>query len=357
MDCRSSEKKSVSLQKIFSKVISKNTLVRLKTIDSCLCRRQRLWTLEDLREACEEALYEYEGISSISLRTIQRDIELMRSDKLGYNAPIVVRDKKYYTYADPDYSITQLPLSRHDLAELSSAIDIIRHYGGFKGMGGQEDILARMQDRLQSQESHRRVVYIETNDRLKGLDFLGVLYEHTVAKQAIEVKYKSFKARRETVLFISPYLLKEYNNRWFLLGFSRKKQDIMILPLDRIMYVRPDENHSYVENSFFDPDTYLSEMIGVTRNLNSKPEKVTLRITGSHAPYLITKPLHDSQQIVKKEANGDVVISLHVIINHELENKILGLGAFAEVLAPLSLRQTIAMQIHMAASRYRNQNS
>ena len=89
--------------------LNRNTLMRLRTIDACLCRRQRRWTLEDLRTACEDALYEYEGISSISKRTIQRDIELMRSGKLGYNAPIIVMENRYYTYEDPDFSITQLP--------------------------------------------------------------------------------------------------------------------------------------------------------------------------------------------------------------------------------------------------------
>lgn len=336
-------------------MISKNTLVRLKTIDACLCRHQRLWTIEDIRQACEDALYEYEGITSVSIRTIQRDIELMRSDKLGYNAPIVVKDKKYYTYEDPNYSITQLPLSKHDLAELSSAMDIIRHYVGFKGMSGQEDILTRMQDRIQSQESHRQVVFIETNNRLKGLDFLGVLYEYIVAKQPLEIDYKSFKARRESTFHFSPYLLKEFNNRWFLFGYNHNKKTIQNIALDRIIAVRKDEKYTFVENRFFDPDTYFNEMVGVSRDLESTPELVILRVTQAHAPYLLTKPLHDSQQLVKKEHNGSIVISLNVIINHELEGKILALGSFVEVLAPRLLRQNIATQILMAASQYSNQ--
>ena len=124
--------------------LNRNTLIRLRTIDACLRRRQRLWTIEDLRRACEDALIEYEGIDSVSLRTVQRDIELMRSDKLGYNAPIVVKQRKYYMYEDPTYSITQLPLTPHDLAELGGAIDVIRHYHEFRCMAGSEDILTRL---------------------------------------------------------------------------------------------------------------------------------------------------------------------------------------------------------------------
>lgn len=130
--------------------LNRNTLMRIRTIDACLQRRQRKWTIEDLRQACEDALYDYEGIDGVSLRTVQRDIELMRGDKLGYYAPIVVRNRKYYEYEDPDYSIMQKPLSKQDIAELSSAMDIIKHYQGFQGMKGQEDILARMQDQIQT---------------------------------------------------------------------------------------------------------------------------------------------------------------------------------------------------------------
>lgn len=333
-------------------MISKNTLIRLRTIDGCLCRRQRLWTLEDLREACEAALYEYEGIASISLRTVQRDLELMRGDKLGYNAPIVVKDRKYYTYEDPEYSITRLPLSERDLSELSSAMDIIRHYGGFQGMGGQEDILARMQDRIQSHSSHRQVVYLETNERLKGLDFLGVLYGHTVAKQAIEIEYKPFKARRKSVLHISPYLLKEYNNRWFLFGYSLLRDEVVNLALDRMVAVRADRCHPYVENTFFEPEAYLNEMIGVTRDLTSRPREVTLRIARSFAPYVLTKPLHGSQQLRRRLANGDIVVALEVIFNSELEGKILSMGPLAEVLTPSSLRARLAELLSAAKTLY-----
>ena len=67
---------------------NKNALIRYKTIDRCLSNHYRRWTLEDLVDACCEALYEMEGLSKgISVRTVQGDIQMMRSDKLGYNAP------------------------------------------------------------------------------------------------------------------------------------------------------------------------------------------------------------------------------------------------------------------------------
>lgn len=92
---------------------SKNALIRYKTIDNCLRNHYRKWTLDDLIEACSDALSEYEGRDeNVSRRTIQADIQMMRSDKLCYNAPIVVKENKYCTYSDPDYSVTNALLQR-----------------------------------------------------------------------------------------------------------------------------------------------------------------------------------------------------------------------------------------------------
>ena len=116
---------------------NRNALIRYKTIDNCLCNKYRRWTLEDLIDACSDALYEYEGITKgISRRTIQMDIQMMRSEKLGYNAPIVVYDNKYYKYEDEEYSITNTPLSEQDLKVMSEAVEVLRQFKGFSYFWG-----------------------------------------------------------------------------------------------------------------------------------------------------------------------------------------------------------------------------
>ena len=105
---------------------NKNALIRYKTIDNCLRNRYRRWTLDDLVDACCEALYDMEGITKgVCTRTVQMDIQIMRSDKLGYNAPIEVYDRIYYRYADPSYSITEMPLSADDCKLIKEAITLL----------------------------------------------------------------------------------------------------------------------------------------------------------------------------------------------------------------------------------------
>ncbi len=137
--------------------VNRNALVRYKTIDACLRRRNRKWTLEDLIEACSDALYEYEGIrKGVSRRAIQLDIQLMRSEKLGYNAPIVVLDKKYYTYEDPEYSIANIPLTQQDLNTLNEVVGILRQFKGFAHFREVDDMVNRLQHKIQMVKTNQR---------------------------------------------------------------------------------------------------------------------------------------------------------------------------------------------------------
>ncbi|MBQ3689719.1 MAG: hypothetical protein II937_07655 [Bacteroidales bacterium] len=105
---------------------NKNALIRYKTINNCLRNKYRKWTLNDLVDACCDALYDMEGIrKGVCARTVQMDIQIMRSDKLGYNAPIEVYDKIYYRYSDPDYSITDMPLTEDDCKLLKYAVELL----------------------------------------------------------------------------------------------------------------------------------------------------------------------------------------------------------------------------------------
>lgn len=82
-----------------------NALIRYKTIDTCLSNKYRRWTIRDLIEACTEALGERMGrYMTISERTLRDDIRVMRSDILGFNAPIVQENGEYF-YSDSKYSI------------------------------------------------------------------------------------------------------------------------------------------------------------------------------------------------------------------------------------------------------------
>lgn len=127
---------------------NKNALIRYKTIDRCLRNPYRRWTIDDLVEACSDALYDMEGIvKGVSVRTVQGDLQIMRSDKLGYNAPIEVYDRIYYRYAEPDYSISDMPLTEDDCLLLKEAVELLNGEGMDENV---REILTRVRDRLEA---------------------------------------------------------------------------------------------------------------------------------------------------------------------------------------------------------------
>ncbi|MCH4156128.1 MAG: hypothetical protein LKF31_07490 [Muribaculaceae bacterium] len=128
---------------------NKNALIRYKTIDRCLRNRYRRWTLDDLVDACSEALYEMEGITKgISTRTVQADIQMMRSDKLGFNAPIEVYENKYYRYEDSDYSISGMPLTTEDYDLVVKAIALIQQDHDGNRKAELKEVLTKVEETL-----------------------------------------------------------------------------------------------------------------------------------------------------------------------------------------------------------------
>lgn len=336
--------------------LNRSTLIRISTIDKCLQNHYRRWTINDLMEACTDALAEFEGrYRPVSRRTFQNDLALMRSDRLGYNAPIVVRENKYYEYEDPDYSITHLPLNDEGLNALNSALDILRQLQGFPQLASSIDIISKLNEQISRQTaSYVPAMDMENVPGYKGARFIGSIYDAVRRKQTIIIEYKSFKARQAEALVVYPYLLKEYRNRWFLVGekASNRSPQVNIFALDRILSVSLEKNLPFMKCVNFDPEHFFDDTIGVTKGIHDKPRRVVIKIDRHQAPYVESKPFHKSQKIEQRFRDGSILLSLKVVVNNELERLILGYGGHAEIIAPPEFRSRIAESVRKAVSHY-----
>lgn len=334
--------------------VNKNALIRYKTIDKCLRNRFRKWTLNDLIEACSNALYDYEGKDTdVSKRTVQLDLQNMRGDKLGYNAPIIVVERKYYTYAEPDYSIMNLPISDQDLSKLSEAVNFLSQFKGFSHFNDLNSTVQKLQDQIYAQKTNQTpIIDFDKNDNLKGLTFLDILYQSIINKKTISLTYKSFKARQEDTFVFYPFMLKEYNNRWFVIGKRINRMGIMNLALDRIIQVNESDS-PYIIDTEFNAETYFKHALGVSVIPNHLGDVIELYITKKHAPYVETKPFHWSQKTIARDYYG-IVISLQLQQNYELEKKILGLGDGVRVIKPERLKRSIQDRLYGAIDLYKS---
>jgi len=333
---------------------SKNSLLRYKTIDNCLRNRRRKWTLQDLMKACEQALYEYgfSGIGMASRRTIQMDLQFMRSDA-GYSAPIIVVERKYYTYEDPDYSITKAPINKDDVRQLSEAVSLLRQMTGFSTMEGMEDIVSRLEDHVAGLRTQQKpVIYFERNDRLAGLHFIPTIHQAILDRKVLKISYKSFRAFKPRTYMFSPYILKEFRNRWFLFGRHTRAKMLISFALDRMISVETSEE-KYHPDPDFNPEAYFDDIVGVTKN-NEPVQLVRFWASAEEAPYIQTKPVHKSQELVHLNEDGSAVFQLRVIINNELIRDLMGYAEGVCVLSPRLLVHIMRKKYVLGLNRYQS---
>jgi len=275
----------------------------------------------------------------------------MRSDKLGYNAPIIVVVKKYYTYEDADYSITNIPISEQDLGKMTEAVQLLKQFKGFSHFRELDAMVQKLEDHVYSQNTNQQpVIDFEKNENLKGIELLDELYQAIIKKEALKLTYQSFKARQANSFDFHPYLLKEFRNRWFIVGRKSKGEMLLNLALDRILLIEKSEG-LYKSNTNIDLDNYFKDVIGVTVSPNLEAEEVILIVTHKLAPYVLTKPFHWSQEVVEKGKEG-VTIKMNVQLNFELEKDILGMGEAIKVLKPKSLQRKIKSRLSNAKELY-----
>lgn len=329
-------------------------LIRYRTIDRCLRRTNRPWSVDDLAAACGKALREYHGkdMDNPSRRMILYDISYMKDEEQGFGAPIeYVRREKSYRYTRPDYSIFQNPLRKEEVEELQHALNILRQFRGFQHLKGLENILTKLEHTLLASGGETApVIQFDHPVDADGQQWLNRLFIAIRERQAISLTYQPFHFDDPMGVLLSPYLLKEYNKRWFLFGFNHELRQISTFALDRLLDVR-ESLQPFRSYPYFQADTYFNDIIGVSIPEGGQVEEVRLAVYGDQAHYVRTKPLHPSQRVVE-ESGERTVFAFRLIPNYELESLILSFGERAEVLGPGWLREKVAARVQGLGRRY-----
>jgi len=329
---------------------NKNALIRYKTLDKCLKNKYKQYTLEDLIDECSEALFEFEGKESfVSKRTVQLDLQNMRSEKFGYEAPIEVYERKYYRYSDPDYSIHNISVNESDLKAMNNAVQILKQFKDFSMFKEMNGVIQKLEDSIHS-TNQKSIIHLDKNEQLKGLEHIDALYEGILNKKVLNILYKSFNAKESSNFVVHPQLLKEFNNRWFLICLHKGK--MYNLALDRMESIETDEKTKFIDEDL-DGDEYFKDIVGVTVSPTMEPRNVVFFVDSSNAPYVKTKPLHKSQEIVSENEEG-TIFKICVQINNELERLLLGFGNCLIVHKPRKLRLRMEEKFKSGSQNYEN---
>ncbi len=277
---------------------------------------------------------------SITKRTIQDDIKFMIEHK---QAPIEKRKEgttTYFYYSDQSYSIKNLPVKEEEILLLNDALNILRQVNDFKILFDVDEIVNKLQNKINANiEKSSAIIQFEKHTVL-GTGFIDDLFTAIKEHLPLRITYQPFTAHEATQVIFHPYLLKEYRNRWFLIGRDGDNKNVRNLALDRIKKIK-NSDIPFIPNNLFDPETYFNNFIGVTILKGEEIQIIEIKVVAKLAPYIRTKPIHQTQEVIKECSNGEIIIKLNLIYNYELCSVLLGFGADIEVLKPVSLRENL----------------
>ncbi|MEN9699161.1 MAG: hypothetical protein RLZZ301_359 [Bacteroidota bacterium] len=332
----------------------KNALIRYRIIDRMLRNKYKSFpSKQQLRSACEEALFGSEEGQHICDSTIEKDLFNMRME---HDAPIRYskREGGYY-YEDPDFSINDVPLSEAELDSIRFAVNTLQQFREvpfFQQFGSAIDkIVDRVSigEHAQNNELHAYIQF-ESAVSTGGNEFLPSLLAAIQSKNRVWFMYTSFQQQLSKPRKVSPLFLKEYRNRWYLISFDAQKQDIMTFALDRMSELKTTDEAAQIPAQF-DPTAYFQDAIGITA-FKGSPDRIVLAADPIAARYIDSQPFHQSQKITS-QTDSQVIFELRILISEEFIRTLLGYAGEVEVIEPKHLRKTMQERAKSLLARYK----
>ena len=332
---------------------NKNAILRYNTLDKCFSNFGRKYYFQDLLDAVNVALLDFNPkLNGVRTRQLRDDIRFMKSEA-GYSAPIVVlKDggSAYYQYEEKDFSIHNSPLTKTEAEQLNNALSILNRFEGAPQFEWISEIGPLIRSQLSIELSDRKVMSYESNIDYSGYENIQPIFNSIVNKRVLNIKYKPFN-KNEYELKFHPHYLKEYNNRWFAFGLNEKLNiQKWNLALDRITNIAECKD-MYIDTEI-EWEDHFYDIIGVTTPQDRKVEKIELIFSQEEANYIKTKPIHPSQKSKVLES-GELKVELNLIPNYELETKILFYGDKVRVAKPIWLKSHIINRLNNAITNYK----
>ncbi len=306
--------------------INKNAYLRYQILDKCFSNTGRSYTIDDLLEAVNKALrYDNPNSEGIRVRQLRDDIRFMQSESgfsIELRENLRIGRKKVYRYENPKFSIGNQPINPAEAESLKSAIQVLSRFSGLPQFSWIDEMIPLLKDQFGLTDLQNKIIDFEGNIDYTGYQYIKPLFNAINNQRVLKIKYHAFTESEAVEFYFHPYYLKQFNNRWFVLG-RNEENDVPIwnLALDRIQNMR-ETDHAY-QKFDFDWKDHFDDIIGVTHT-GEAPQEIKLLFNEEVTPYVKTKPLHLTQK--NQEVENGLEVRLTVIPNFELEKLILSYG-------------------------------
>lgn len=350
---------------------NKNAMTRYKILDELLSSRYHNYSLDDLTEEVTKQLQElYPDTNGVVRRTIEKDIfyleyegpfhvEIERYFAPGYNKE---KQKNYMKqclrYTQPSFSIFKKDMTDDEEYLLSEALSLLGQFDGLPNL----DALEGLRMGLGLKRNERKIISF-TKNPLEGSNILGELFTAISQKQVIELHYYKFSEPQiDLSVNVHPYLLKEYNRRWFLFAAAEVGEKLLCFSLDRINNMIGLPSHKYVDYNG-DINEVFEDIVGVTLYDNATLYKIYFWVSDYSKDYVATKPIHESQRNIKGDKEEEFRIKYPILqggrffridckYNYELERELTSFGKDLLVLEPSEVQDRIWGRINSMNQDY-----
>ena len=310
---------------------NKNALIRYRYLDRLLSDHHHYYDIHDLTDKVNDVLCE-DGFSEVTQRCIEKDLNTL--EYAPFSAPIERfrwNGKSCIHYAKRSFSIFVKEMSDEESDLLREVLNTIGQFDGLDNFKWLDDFKIGL-----GIEERRQIISFSNNPYLQNSNLLGTLFDNISNEVVIKLSYHTFNDKTIRSIEFHPYLLKQYNDRWFLLGAADSDHKILNFALDRIDEVEPLPEKKYIEcpNDIYER---FEDIVGVTLYEDRPIEHILLWVSDISKGYIDTKPIHGSYTPMRGDAEqqlrlqypllqGGLFFTLDCIPNFELVRELCSYG-------------------------------
>ncbi|MFN7116154.1 MAG: helix-turn-helix transcriptional regulator [Saprospiraceae bacterium] len=332
---------------------SKYQFGRLQIIDRELRKRDRVKT-KDLKKIIEAELS-----IKVDVKTIQEDLKAMKDDSvLGYYAPIEydTRSKSYY-YTDRSYTIRAFGLKEDEIQTLlmyAQRLKLYSDYGLLQMFSSAMDKVLNavaIQKNVGKGKDINLVEWVQFEEVMpvQGSEYIPIIADALENRRKLQLTYRKFQSYDiASVKIVAPHLLKEYENRWYMIAYDEEDQRMKTYALDRIEALMPT-NESF-ELQSIDFQEHFKYSMGITIN-DMPPQEIILAFDPIQGMYVKSLPLHHSQKVLK-DNELETIISINVKPTYEFYAKILSFGNSVKIVSPAHIAAEVKNRLAQALKNY-----
>jgi len=164
--------------------------------------------------------------------------------------------------------------------------------------------------------------------------------------------YHKFHEEHEGKINLSPYALKEFRNRWYVIGYDMNEEGIRCYALDRLHQLEI-ASRKFVYPPDFSIDEYYRYCFGIIKPYDEKEKvhEIVLSFDAFQGKYVKTLPFHDTQSILV-DNESELRIKLNLYLTQDLVMELLSFGNMVKVIKPAALVKRLKKEHENAFRQY-----